>query len=57
MTFSIISKEDARAKFKKAESKIAAIRLIADLTASSEQEVADFLGVKLIKKRPWVLEK
>ena len=57
MTFSVISKEDARAKFKKAESKSAAIRLIADLTASSEQEVADFLGVKLIKKRPWVLEK
>lgn len=57
MTFSVISEEDAMAKFKKAESKISAIRIIADLTASSEQEVADFLGVKLIKKRPWVLEK
>lgn len=57
MTFSVISEEDAIAKFKKAESKISAIRIIADLTASSEQEVADFLGVKLIKKRPWVLEK
>lgn len=57
MTFSVISEEDAKEKFKKAESKISAIRIIADLTASSEQEVADFLGVKLIKKRPWVLEK
>lgn len=56
MNFSVISKQDAIAKYKKATNKNLAIRLIADLTASNKEEVAEFLGVKLIKKYPWVLE-
>lgn len=56
MNFSVISKQDAIAKYKKATNKIWAIRLIADLTVSNKEEVAEFLGVKLIDKYPWVLE-
>lgn len=56
MNFSVISEEDARAKFRKAENKIAMIHVLAGLTASKNEEVAEFLGVKLIKKYPWVLE-
>lgn len=56
MNFSVISKQDAIAKYKKANNKISAIRIIADLTASKKDEVAEFLGVKLIKEYPWVLE-
>lgn len=56
MDFSVISKQDAIAKYKKATNKNFAIRVIADLTASSKEEVAEFLGVKLVKEYPWVLE-
>lgn len=56
MNFSVISEQDAIAKYKKANNKISAIRIIADLTASKKEEVAEFLGVKLIKEYPWVLE-
>ena len=56
MNFSVISEEDARAKFRKAKNKIAMIHVIAGLTASKNEEVAEFLGVKLIKEYPWVLE-
>ena len=54
MVFTTISREEDMRKFEKAENKSAAINLIADLTAGSRQEVADFLGVKLLDKRPWV---
>lgn len=56
MNFSAISKQDAIAKYKKATNKNFAIRVIADLTASNKEEVAEFLGVKLIDKYPWALE-
>ena len=56
MNFSAISKQDAIAKYKKATNKNWAIRLIADLTASNKEEVAEFLGVKLIDKYPWGLD-
>lgn len=56
MIFSVISEQDAIEKYKKANNKISAIRIIADLTASKKEEVAEFLGVKLIKEYPWVLE-
>lgn len=56
MNFSIISEQDVKRKFKRADNKIEAIRIIADLTASKKDEVAEFLGVKLIKEYPWVLE-
>ena len=56
MNFSVISKQDAIAKYKNATNKNLAIRLIADLTASNKEEVAEFLCVKSIDKYPWVLE-
>lgn len=56
MNFYVISEQDAIAKYKKANNKIWAIRIISDLTASTKDEVAEFLGVKLIKEYPWVLE-
>lgn len=56
MNFSVISERDAIAKYKKATNKNLAIKVIADLTASNKEEVAEFLGVKLIDKYPWVLE-
>ena len=56
MNFSVISEQDAIAKYKNANNKIWAIRIIADLTASTKDEVAEFLGVKLIKEYHWVLE-
>lgn len=55
MVFDVISKEDVVAKFKKAENKRNMIKILSELTASSEKEMADFLGVTLIKKRPYVL--
>ena len=55
MVFDVISKEDVVAKFKKAENKRLMIKILSELTASSEKEMADFLGVILIKKRPYVL--
>lgn len=57
MVFTTISREEAMRKFEKAEKKSVAINLIADLTAGSRKEVADFLGVKLLDKRPWVEKK
>lgn len=56
MNFSVISERDAIAKYKKATNKNLAIKVIADLTVSNKEEVAEFLGVKLIDKYPWVLE-
>ena len=56
MNFSVISEQDAIAKYKNANNKILAIRIISDLTASTKDEVAEFLWVKLIKEYPLVLE-
>lgn len=57
MTFSVISKSEAMRKFEKAENKIQAIRIIADLTASSREEIAEFLGVRITKKYPYYEKK
>ena len=57
MNFSVISEKDVIARFKKAENKRFILRVLADLTASSEEEVAELVGVKLIKKRPWVIDR
>ena len=56
MTFSVISEQDVIAKFRKAENKKVMLQVLADLTVSSEEEIAKFVGVKLIKKYPWVIE-
>ena len=56
MNFSVISEQEAKLKFKKSENKVKMLSIIADLTASTKQEAADFLGVKLLKKSPWISE-
>ena len=56
MNFSVISEKDVISKFKKAENKGVILQVLADLTASTKSDVAKFLGVKLIKKYPWVVE-
>lgn len=56
MYFCVISEDEARKIFEKNPDKKKAINIIADLTVSSCEEVAQFLGVKLINKRPWVIE-
>lgn len=56
MNFSVISEQDVIAKFKKAKNKMAVLQVLADLTVSTKADVAKFLGVKLIKKYPWVVE-
>lgn len=56
MNFSVISEQDVIAKFRKAENKKVMLQVLADLTVSSEEEIAKFVGVKLIKKYPWVIE-
>lgn len=57
MNFSVISEQDVISKFKRAENKRVILRVLADLTVSSEEEIADLVGVKLIKKYPWFAEK
>lgn len=56
MNFSVISEKDVIAKFKKAKNKMEILQVLADLTVSTKADVAKFLGVKLIKKYPWVVE-
>ena len=56
MNFSVISEKDVIAKFRRAENKKVILRVLAELTVSSEEEIAELVGVKLIKKYPWVIE-
>ena len=56
MNFSVISKQDVNAKFRRAENKKVILKVLAELTVSSEEEIAELVGVKLIKKYPWVID-
>lgn len=56
MNFSVISKQDVIAKFRRAENKKVILKVLAELTVSSEEEIAELVGVKLIKKYPWVID-
>lgn len=56
MNFSVISEQDVIAKFRRAENKNVMLQVLADLTISSKEEIAELVGVKLIKKYPWVVE-
>lgn len=56
MNFSVISEQEAKHKFKKANNKMSMLQIIADLTVSKIEETAEFLGVVLIDKYPWVEE-
>ena len=55
MNFSVISPEEARKKFEQSTRKIRTLNIIADLTASTKEEVAEFLGVTLIPHYPYVI--
>lgn len=55
MNFSVISPEEARKKFERSTRKISALNIIADLTASTKEEVAEFFGVVLISYYPYVI--
>ena len=53
MIFDGITPEEVRAKYARAQDKEAAIRVLADLTVSTRDEVRKFLGVeKKVKKPP-----
>ena len=56
MNFSVISPEEARKKFEQSERKISMLNIIADLTVSTKEEVAEFLGVKLVSRYPYVID-
>ena len=50
MTFSCLTKEDVRYKYKKANNKEKMIKILADLTCSSEKEMIDFLFENITRK-------
>lgn len=56
MDFSVISEQEVIEKFRKAKNKRAVLHILADLTASSREEVAELVGVKLINKYPWAID-
>ena len=56
MDFSVISEQEVIAKFRKAKNKRAVLHILADLTASNREEVAELVGVKLINKYPWAID-
>ena len=56
MNFSVISPEEARKKFEQSTRKISMLNIIADLTVSTKEEVAEFLGVKLVSHYPYVID-
>lgn len=47
MTFEILSPGEVRAKYNRAPNKKQMLGVLADLTCSTEDEVADFLGVEI----------
>ena len=56
MDFSVVSEQEVIEKFRKAKNKRNVLRVLADLTASSKEEVAEVVGVKLINKYPWAVD-
>ena len=56
MDFSVISEQEVIEKFRKAKNKRAVLHILADLTVSSKEEVAEIVGVKLINKYPWAID-
>ena len=56
MDFSVVSEQEVIEKFRKAKNKRKVLRILADLTVSSKEEVAEVVGVKLINKYPWAID-
>ena len=53
MTFSCLTKEEVRYKYRKADNKKMMVQILADLTCSSEKEMEEFLGANITReKRP-----
>ena len=50
MTFICLTKEEVRYKYKKANNKEKMIKILADLTCSSEKEMIDFLFENITRK-------
>lgn len=57
MWFEVMSEGEVRRIFEQADDKNKALRALADLTLSTKKEVADFLGVEIISRKPYVIEK
>lgn len=56
MNFSVIGPEEARSMYRTAANKWNMVKVLADLTVSEPEEVARFLGIKLLSYRPYIVE-
>ena len=45
MLFTVLSPEEVRRKYERAENKAAAIRMLSELTACKKSEMVEFLGL------------
>ena len=51
MNFSCLTEEEVRYKYRKADNKEWMVRILADLTCSSEKEMEEFLGANIISAK------
>lgn len=51
MNFSCLTEEEVRYKYRKADNKEWMVRILADLTCSSEKEMEEFLGANIIRAK------
>ena len=51
MNFSVLTEEEVRYKYKRADDKETMIKVLADLTISTVDEMVDFLGVTIKKQK------
>ena len=51
MNFSCLTEEEVRYKYRKADNKERMVRILADLTCSSEKEMEEFLGANIIRAK------
>lgn len=51
MNFSCLTEEEVRYKYRKADNKEWMVRILADLTCSSEKEMEEFLGANIIRTK------
>lgn len=51
MNFSCLTEEEVRYKYRKADNKEWMVRILADLTCSSEKEMEEFLGANIISEK------
>ena len=51
MNFSCLTEEEVRYKYRKADNKEWMVRILADLTCSSQKEMEEFLGANIIRAK------